>query len=107
MLMDWLKKAPTMVVVAVITVCGVLALAIVAAYVILTVTGHDTSDFRQWVQTIGQLLVYPLLGTSAVASVAAARSSSNAEDNTNGRLTAKDDEIADLKAQLAAKPDKP
>jgi hypothetical protein len=46
--------------------------------------------------------VYPLIGTSAVASVAAARSSSAAEDNSNGRLTAKDEEIAALKAQLLA-----
>jgi hypothetical protein len=69
---------------------------------VLTLNGDDTAEFRQWVQTIGQLAVYPLLGTTAVASVAAARSSSKAEDNSNGTLKAKDDEIARLKTQLAA-----
>jgi hypothetical protein len=101
--MDWLKKAPTSITIAVIAVCGVLALAILTVYTVLTLNGDDTAEFRQWVQTIGQLLVYPLIGTSAVASVAAARSSSAAEDNSNGRLTAKDEEIAALKAQLAQK----
>jgi hypothetical protein len=100
--MDWLKKAPTAVTVAVISLCGVLALAILAVYTVLTLNGDDTAEFRQWVQTIGQLAVYPLLGTTAVASVAAARSSSKAEDNSNGTLKAKDDEIARLKTQLAA-----
>lgn len=100
--MDWLKKAPTPVTVAVISLCGVLALAILAVYTVLTLNGDDTAEFRQWVQTIGQLAVYPLLGTTAVASVAAARSSSKAEDNSNGTLQAKDDEIARLKTQLAA-----
>lgn len=99
--MDWLRKAPTSITIAVICVCGVVALAVLGAYVALTLGGADTAEFRQWVQTIGQLLVYPLLGTSAVASVAAARSSSAAEDNTNGRLTAKDAEIAALKAENA------
>lgn len=103
MLMDWLKKAPTSITIAVISVCGLLVLAVLAGYVVLSINGQDTTDYRQWVQTVGQLLVYPLLGTTAVASVAAARSSSAAEDNTNGRLTARDEEIAALKAQLAQK----
>lgn len=98
--MKWLSKAPTSVTIAIVAVCGVLATVIVLAYVVLTINGADTSEFRQWVQTLGQLLVYPLLGTSAVASVAAARSSSNAEDNTNGRLTALQEENAALRAQL-------
>lgn len=100
--MDWLKKAPTSITIAVIALCGVLAVSVLAVYVVLTLNGADTADFRQWVQTIGQLLVYPLLGTSAVASVAAARSASAAEDQTNGTLAAKDEQIAALTAQLAA-----
>lgn len=100
--MDWLKKAPTAVTVTVIVVCGLLALGVVGAYVALTLAGADTAEFRQWVQTIGQLLVYPLLGTTAVASVAAARSASAAEDQTNGTLTAKDDKIAELQTKLDA-----
>lgn len=102
--MKWLSKAPTSVTIAIVAVCGVLATVIILAYVVLTINGADTSEFRQWVQTLGQLLVYPLLGTSAVASVAAARSSSNAEDNTNGRLTALQEENAALRAQISGEP---
>lgn len=94
--MDWLKKAPTAVTVTVIIVCGFLATVLVAAYVVLTLQGADTSEFRQWVQTIGQLLVFPLLGVTSVASVAAARSASKAEDNGNGLLTTRDARIAAL-----------
>lgn len=100
--MDWLKKAPTSVTVTVIITCGLLALSLVGAFVLLTINGEDTTEFRQWVSTIGQLLVYPLLGTTAVASVAAARSASKAEDNSNGTLTARDDTIARQSALLEA-----
>jgi NADH:ubiquinone oxidoreductase subunit 6 (subunit J) len=98
--MNWLKKAPTSVTITVISVCGVLAVAILIAYVVLSLNGGDTTEFRQWINTVGQILVFPLLGTTAVASVAAARSSSAAEDQTNGQLTAKDRKIAELEAQL-------
>lgn len=98
--MDWLKKAPTSITITVICVCGLLALAVVAAYTMLTINGIDTTEFRQWIQTLGQLLVYPLLGTTAVASVAAARSASAAEDQTNGHLTALQEENKALRAQL-------
>lgn len=100
MIMDWLKKAPTSVTIAVVAVCGVLAVGVLAAYVVLSVNGVDTTEFRQWVVTVGQLLVYPLLGTTAVASVAAARSASAAEDNSNGQLTERDEKIAALEAEL-------
>jgi hypothetical protein len=100
MIMEWLKKAPKGVTIAVILVCGVLAVAVLAAYVVLSINGVDTTEFRQWVVTVGQLLVYPLLGTTAVASVAAARSASAAEDNSNGRLTERDARIADLEGQM-------
>jgi hypothetical protein len=102
MLMDWLRKAPTVVTVTVIIVCGLLAVSLVGAFVLLTINGEDTTEFRQWVSTIGQLLVYPLVGTAAVASVAAARSSSKAEDNTNGTLTEKDQTIAGHEATIAS-----
>lgn len=84
MFMDWLKKAPTPVVVTTIATCGVLALGVLGAFVTLSLNGVDTTEFRQWVQTIGQILVFPLLGITSIASVAAARSSSAAEDQTNG-----------------------
>lgn len=100
--MDWLKKAPTAVTVTVIIVCGFLAAVLVASFVLLTLQGADTTEFRQWVNTLGQILVFPLLGTTAVASVAAARSSSKAEDNSNGTLTERDETIAALMTQLQA-----
>jgi predicted permease len=100
--MTWLKKAPTAVTVAVIIVCGVLALAVLGAFVLLTLNGQDTTEFRQWVNTMGQILVFPLLGTTAVASVAAARSSSAAEDAGNGQLTRalQEKEAAEARAAL-------
>lgn len=101
MLMDWLKKAPTAVVVTVIVTCGVLALSVLAAFVFLEARGVDTTAFRQWVNTVGQVLVFPLLGVTAVGSVAAARSASNAEDQTNGQLTAKEAELTRLRTENA------
>jgi hypothetical protein len=99
--MDWLKKAPTSITIAVIITCGLLAASLIAAFVVLTLNGADTTEFRQWINTLGQLLVFPLLGTTAVASVAAARSSSKAEDQTNGALEERDARIAVLRGQLA------
>ncbi len=98
-MLDWLKKAPTPVVVAVIAVCGFLAAAVLASFVILQLQGVDTTEFRSWIQTLGQILVFPFLGVTAVASVQSARASSRTEDQTNGALTAKTDEIADAAAE--------
>lgn len=100
-MLDWLKKAPTSVVVTVIIVCGVIAVAVLGCFVALQLSGADTADFRQWIQTVGILVLGSLTGVNTVASVAAARSSSNTEDQTNGTLTKRDDEIADLRAQVA------
>jgi hypothetical protein len=91
--MDWLKKAPTSVVITVIATCGVLALGLVTAFVVLTINGADTTEFRQWINTVGQILVYPLLGTATLASVQAARSASKAEDAGNGQLHQRDELI--------------
>lgn len=102
MIMDWVRKAPTAIVVTMILTCGVLALGVLGAYVYLTATGADTTEFRQWVTTIGQLALYPLIGTTAVASVSAAKSASRADENTNGNLHARDEEIGRLRARLNA-----
>lgn len=99
--MDWLRKAPTTVTVTVIITCGLLVAALIASFVVLSVTGTDTAEFRQWVQTIGQLLVFPLLGTTVVASVSSARSSNNTEKQTNGQLSARDQTIAEQGAEIA------
>lgn len=100
MIMEWLRKAPTAVVITVITVCGVLALGVLGAFVLLSINDVDTTDLRQWVQTIGISVILPLLGVNTLASVVGARSSSNAEDNSNGRLESRDREIAELRAQV-------
>lgn len=102
MITDWLKKAPTSVVVTVIIMCGVVVLATLGTYLALAMSGADTTEFRQWVNTLGQVLVYPFLGVTAVASVSAARSASRAEDQTNGHLTHKEEEITELRRQLAS-----
>lgn len=102
-MVDWLKKAPTAVVVAVVIVCGLVALAVLGSFVALTLAGADTTEFRQWINALGQVLVYPFLGVATLASVQAARSASKAEDQTNGHLTERDDEIRALRAQLARK----
>lgn len=82
--MDWLKKAPTTVVITVVIMCGVVALGVLAAYTILTINGEDTTEFRQWINTVGQILVFPFLGVTAVGTLVAAKSSSNTEEQTNG-----------------------
>lgn len=99
--MNWLNKAPTAVTVTVIIVCGVVAGVVVGAFVVLSINEVDTTEFRQWVQTLGQLLVFPFLGVTSVAAVAAARSSSAAEDQTNGNLTTLQKEKAALEARNA------
>lgn len=98
--MDWLKKAPTPVVVAVICVCGVGFLGVLAAYVLLTLQGADTTEFRQWVNTLGQILIFPFMGVSTIAAVSAARSASSAEENTNGHLAEKDRQITELRQDV-------
>lgn len=100
MFMNWLKKAPTPVIVAVVIMCGVLALGVLAAFVVLTLQGVDTTEFRQWINTIGQILVYPFLGVSTLAAVSGARSAKAAEENTNGHLAEKDQKIETLQRQV-------
>ncbi len=100
MFMDWLKKAPTPVVVAVVIVCGVITLGVITAFVVLSIQGIDTAELRQWIQTVGIGIIVPLLGYNTVTGQIAARSSSRAEDNTNGTLAAKDARIAQLEGEL-------
>lgn len=98
--MDWIRKAPTAVVIAVVIVCGVVAAGVLTAYVVLALNGADTTEFRQWINTVGQILVFPLLGVGAVASVSAARSASRTEEQTNGTALRRDEQIADLTAEV-------
>lgn len=97
---EWLRKAPTAVTVTVIAVTGLLGLGVLAAYVILSANGVDTADFRQWVQTLGILVIGPLVGVNTVTGLVSAKSASRAEDQTNGQLTARDARIATLEDQV-------
>lgn len=98
--MNWLKNAPTSVVVTVIIVCGVGFLGLLAAFVYLEASGQDTADFRAFVNTLANLIMLPLVGAGTLAAAAAAKSSAAAEEQTNGHLSAKEDEIAALQRRL-------
>lgn len=102
--MNWVRKAPTALVVAIVIVVGLASIAYLAGYVYLTATGADTTDYRGLLNTTFNFVMLLLGGTATVASVSAARSASNAEDNTNGELTARDARIAELEAQLQGRP---
>lgn len=102
--MDWLKKAPTAVVVTVILVCGVAVLAVLGGFVALEVAGKPTDDYRAFINTIANLVVLPLAGVGTIAATSAARSASNAEENTNGNLTALQAEVKRLSVILAGRP---
>jgi NADH:ubiquinone oxidoreductase subunit 6 (subunit J) len=102
MFMAWLRKAPTPVVVTAIVGFVLLALAVLAAFVVLSLNGNDTEDLRNWIQTIGITILLPLLGINTVASIAGANSASAAEDQTNGIHAQKDRQIAQLTADLRA-----
>lgn len=105
--MQWIKKAPTGLVIAVVIVVGVATVAYLAGYVYLTAEGKDTADYRALLNTSFNYVMLLLGGTTAVASVSAARSASNAEEQTNGQLSARDEEIAQLRAQLERRGETP
>jgi hypothetical protein len=101
--MDWLKKAPTSLVIAVVVVIGVASLAYLGGYVILTLNGADTTDYRSLLNSTFNYLGILFGATTTVASVSAARSASKADDQTNGQLAARDAQIAALRKQLDAR----
>lgn len=100
MIVDWLKKAPTSVVITVALVCVVGVLGVLGGFVALSIAGQPTDDYRAFINTLANLLVYPLLGVGTLGSIVAAKSASKAEDNSNGKLTALQEENAALRAQL-------
>jgi len=104
--MDWLKKAPTAVVVSVVLVCGVAVLAVLGGFVALEIAGKPTDDYRTFINTIANLIVLPLAGVGTIAATAAAKSASKAEDNTNGNLTALQAEVKRLSSMQATETDK-
>ena len=78
-----LKNAPG----GVIAICvTVLAVTVVAAFVVLAVTDSDATEFRSWLNTLLNLAGLLLGGTATVAASAAAKSAQAAEQQTNGEL---------------------
>lgn len=100
MLVEWLKKAPAYVTVTVIICCFVTIALVLGGFIILSVTGQDTTEYRSFVNTLANLLLFPFVGVGTVAAVSAARSASRAEDQTNGQLTNRDQHIAELQQQI-------
>lgn len=100
--MGWIRKAPTSVVITAIIVGGLMPLAAIVGFVVLEISGSSTADYRGFLNLLMNGAILALSATGAVGGIAAARSASNAEDQTNGQLTAKEDELAALRRQVAA-----
>jgi hypothetical protein len=98
--MDWLKKAPTSLVVTVAVMLGIATVAYLGGYVFLLSNGIDTTEYRALLNTAFNYLGLLVGGTAAVGSVAAARSANKAEQNTNGHLTDRDARIEEQAAQI-------
>lgn len=98
--MGWIKKSPTAVLVTALIVGGLLPLGAMVGFVVLEVTGSSTTDYRAFLNLLMNSAILVLSATGAAGGISAARSASNAEDQTNGTLTAKDQEIAELRRQL-------
>jgi hypothetical protein len=99
-MMNWIRKAPPSVLIAVITLAGVVTLAFLAGFVVLTISGEDTTEYRGLVNLAMNAIAVLLAAVAAVGGSSAARSASNTEEQSNGTLTAKDQEIETLKRQL-------
>jgi NADH:ubiquinone oxidoreductase subunit 6 (subunit J) len=98
--MNWIRKAPTAVIVSVVILAGVVTLAFLAGFVVLTINGEDTTEYRGLINLFMNAVTVVLAGVAAIGGTSAARSSSNAEDQTNGTLIARDQKIAVLEQEL-------
>lgn len=101
--MDWLRKAPTTLIITMAIVIGVATVAYLGGYVYLTANGADTTGYRSLLNTAFNYAGILFGATTTVASVAAAKSSSKTEDQTNGNLTALQNEVKQLRATIAQK----
>ena len=71
----------------VLAICGtVVFLTIIAAFVFLSVTGSDATEFRAFINTVMNAAAVVLAGTGAVAAGVAAKSAGTAVKQTNGAL---------------------
>jgi hypothetical protein len=98
--MNWIRKAPTALLVTIVIVCGLGVIVTIGGFVLLAYAGRDTDDYRAFVSVLIQAATLAVAGVGAVGGVSAARSASNTEENTNGTLHAKDSEIAELQRQV-------
>ena len=87
-MMNWIRKAPTALLVTIVIVCGLGVITTIGGFVLLEYAGRDTTDYRAFVN---------VLVNAATLAVAGA----DAEENTNGTLTAKDREITALRTEVA------
>jgi undecaprenyl pyrophosphate phosphatase UppP len=78
-----MKNAPNSVIYSVTAVFVV----IIAAFVVLAVTGSSSDDFRSFLNTVLNIGSVVLSGGAVVAAGAAAKSSANAETQTNGAMS--------------------
>lgn len=99
--MDWLKKAPTSVVITVLIIVGGLLLTGLVGFIVLIYNGRDTTEFRTMINTLMIFATTAFSGTAAVAAVGAAKSSAKTEDQTNGPSSAERDAIARAAAKHA------
>lgn len=100
MFMEWLRKAPTALVIAASVLCGVVTLAVLGGYIALEFAGRDTSGYLAFVSFLLSATTALASGTAAVGSVSAAKSAAATERQTNGTLTAKDTEIEELRERI-------
>lgn len=100
--MEWLKKAPTPVVITLIVVCALLLLATLGGFVALTYAGKPTDDYWMFVSRVANIVTVPLAALAAGGAVSAARSANQAADQTNGHLSDKEREIRMLRGELSA-----
>lgn len=82
--MEWLRRAPTALVVTLFVVIGSTTIAYLGGFVYLTAAGVDTTEYRGLLNTAFNYVGILLGATTTVASVTAARSAAKAEDQTNG-----------------------
>jgi hypothetical protein len=101
-MMNWIKKAPTSVLIASIGAGVVVSLGFLAGFVVLALNGQDTTEYRGLVNIAMNAVTVFLGAIAAVGATSAAKSASNAEEQTNGTLTEKDREIAGLRRDLSA-----
>lgn len=99
--MEWLKKAPTTIVVTVIGTAGILMLATMIGFTVLIYAGKDVSEFRSLINTVINFVTLAIASVGTVAATGAARSSAKTEEQTNGPSSAERDAVARAAAKHA------